>query len=201
MKKRALSLILCLTLLLSLSVPAMAADQTEASTTITKTVTDSPSTGGSDDDGDDDEPVNVSTYEVSIPAAFSLDDGDYFRLDVGKIETSEQQNLCISIDYARTFSSDGYFYLKNTANVAQKLPCSIYCGCADDPVWNIIADANSSIVGIYNKRSGVTAEYGGDVRIVTAGSPTTAGSTSVAGTYSGVIYFTIQILSNEQLYG
>lgn len=201
MKKQVLPLILCFAMIFSLTVPAMAADQTTASTTIIKTVTDPPITGGDGGGSDDGEPVNSSSYEISIPASFSLDDGDYFRLDVGKIETNEQQNLCVKIDYDRTFSADGYFYLKNTQNIAQKIPCSIYRGCADDPVWNIIAEANSSIVAIYNKRSGPVAEYGGDVRIVTAGSPTTAGSASVAGTYYGVIYFTIQVLSDEQLLG
>lgn len=148
MKKRVLPLILCLAMILSLSVPAMAADQTEASTTITKTVTDSPSTGGSGGD-DDDEPVNSSTYEVSIPAAFSMDDGDYFTIGATKNEIGERQELRVSVDYDRTFDADGYFYLKNTNNVAQKLPCTISCGCAGSDYWQTITSANACVVATF----------------------------------------------------
>lgn len=194
MKKRALPLILCFALLLSLSVPAMAADQTAASTTITKTVTDSPSTGGSDDDGDDDEPVNVSTYEVSIPAAFSLDDGDYFTIGATKMDISEQQDLFVSVDYDRTFDADGYFYLRNTSNIAQKIPCTISRGYASGVYWETITSSENSPAAIFNTASGTTPNMYGAVKIITAGSPSSAGSSSVAGAYSGTVYFTIQIV-------
>lgn len=193
MKKRVLPLILCLAMILSLSVPAMAADQTEASTTITKTVTDSPSTGGSGGD-DDDEPVNSSTYEVSIPAAFSMDDGDYFTIGATKNEIGERQELRVFVDYDRTFDADGYFYLKNTKNVAQKLPCTISVGTAGYDYWQTITDSTTCVVATFTHGSGLKADYCGSARIVTAGSPSTAGSSSVAGTYSGTVYFKIELV-------
>lgn len=191
MKKRVLPLFLCLAMIFSLTVPALAADQTTASTTITKTVTDPPVSSGS---GDDDTPVNSSSYEVSIPASFSLDDGDFFEIGATKLEIGEQQDLYVSVDYERTFDADGYFYLRNTNNVAQKLPCTISKGYASGVYWETLTDQPSSTVAIFSKGTGTTPNMFGAVRITTAGVPNTAGSASVAGPYTGTIYFTIQVI-------
>lgn len=194
MKKRALPLLLCLAMIFSLSVPAMAADQTTASTTVTKTVTDPPASSGGDSGSSDDEPVNVSSYEVSIPASFSMDDGDYFTIGATKNEIGERQELRVFVDYDRTFDADGYFYLKNTANVAQKLPCTISVGTAGYDYWQTITSANTCVVATFTHSSGLKADYCGSAKIVTAGSPCTAGSSSVAGTYSGTVYFKIELV-------
>lgn len=177
MKKRALPLFLCFALLLSLSVPAMAADQTTASTTITKTVTDPPASSGGSDDS---EPVNSSSYEISIPASFSMDDGDFFEISTTKLETGERQDLYVSVDYERTFNTDGYFYLRNTNNVAQKLPCTISRGYASGVYWETITSSGNSPVATFSMDS--RANMYGAVKITTAGSPTTAGGSSIAGT-------------------
>jgi hypothetical protein len=195
MKKRVLPLFLCLAMIFSLAVPALAADQTTASTTITKTVTDPPAnSGGGGGGGDDDEPVNFSSYEISIPASFSLDDGDFFEIGATKLEIGEQQDLYVSVDYERTFDADGYFYLRNTNNVAQKLPCTISRGYASGVYWETITSAENSPAAIFNLASGTTPNMYGAIKITTAGSPSTAGGSSVAGTYSGTIYFTIQVI-------
>ena len=192
MKKRALPMFLCFALLLSLSMPAMAADQTTASTTITKIVTDPPASSGGG--SDDSESVNSSSYEISIPASFSMDDGDFFEISTTKLEIGERQDLYVSVDYERTFDADGYFYLRNTNNVAQKLPCTISRGYASGVYWETITSAENSPAAIFNLASGTTPNMYGAIKITTAGSPSTAGGSSVAGTYSGTIYFTIQVI-------
>lgn len=191
MKKRVLPLFLCLAMIFSLTVPALAADQTTASTTITKTVTDPPVSSGS---GDDDTPVNSSSYEVSIPASFSLDGGDCFSVEATKNEIGERQEIYVSIDYDRTFDADGYFYLRNTLNVAQKLPCMISVVRVDADYSQAVTSANTCVVAQFSHQSGLSPEYGGALKITTDGVPSTAGSSSVAGTYSGTIYFTIQVI-------
>ena len=69
MKKRGFSLMLCIALVFTMSASAFAADITEASTTVTKTVEAPPAP----DVGSSAGPSNESSYEISIPASFSMD--------------------------------------------------------------------------------------------------------------------------------
>lgn len=195
--KKVLSLLLCVTMISSFSVEAFAAT-TEASVVITKTVEDipEPSDGGGHvgNDGGDDDPVNTPSYEVSIPTGFSLDTGDYFEVGVSSLSLNDQQELHIDVDYDRTFAADGYFYLKNDANVMQQLPCSLYRGYSSGVYWDLLDSAEKCTVATFTKRGGLLPDTFGAVRVVTSGRPSTAGFQSIAGTYSGTIYFTIEII-------
>ena len=72
MKKRGFSLMLCIALVFTMSASAFAADITEASTTVTKTVEAPPA----QDVGSSVGPSNESSYEINIPASFSMDSAD-----------------------------------------------------------------------------------------------------------------------------
>ena len=177
-------------MILSLAMPALAADQTEASTVVTLTVEETPaSVPSSHSDDDDSTPVvNTPKYEASIPVGFSLDDGDYFQIGLTVNTLSERQELHVTIDYDRTFANDGYFYLFNTSDASQKIPCSVYRGYPTTDYWDVIADSGAALAATFTQGSGLSPDMYGALKIVTAG------SASSAGTYSGTIYFTIEVV-------
>lgn len=184
MKKRPFSLILCIVLVLSMSSHAFAANITEASTKVTKTVEAPPEQGVGDD-----ESVNESTYEVIIPASFSMDSAEFFEITASKMELEEKQELHVMVDYDRTFGPDGYFYLANVENLYLTIPCTISKGYSSGVYWETITGSDNSSVAVFNNIAGTTPDLFGAVKVSTVGAQT------AAGTYTGKIYFNIQILN------
>lgn len=184
MKKRGFSLMLCIVLVLSMSSHAFAANKTEASTKVTKTVEAPPEQGVGDD-----ESVNESTYEVIIPASFSMDSADFFQITASKMELADNQELHVMVDYDRTFAADGYFYLANTENLYLTIPCTISKGYPSGIYWETITGTDNSAVAVFNSTAGTTPDMFGAVKVSTVDAQT------AAGTYTGTIYFTIQIIN------
>ena len=122
MKKRGFSLMLCIALVFTMSASAFAADITEASITVTKTVEAPPA----QDVGSSVGPSNESSYEINIPASFSMDSAEFFEITASKMELEEKQELHVMVDYDRTFGPDGYFYPRECR---KPLP--------DDPLYDL----------------------------------------------------------------
>lgn len=187
MKKKALSLALCLAMLAALTVPASAASTEAGNTVVTKTIEAQPDSGSSSDSDPDSPPVNVPSYEISIPATLSLDTGDSFEITASKMKLASRQELHVMVDYDRTFASDGYFYLNNTENAALRIPCMISKGYASTAYWETITGQQNASVAVFNSTHGTTPDLFGSVRV------STAGECHTAGTYTGTIYFIIEV--------
>lgn len=193
MKKSVISFVLCLSLLLSLTVPAFAEEYGEGSTVVSLTVEDP--TPQDDYTSGSPEPENSPISEIKIPASFSLDTGDHFNLDFSNVTLKDRTSITISIDTSRTLAPDGYFYLVNASNEGQKIPCLFYRGYASTDYWESMTLQGNYTVAVYENNGEHYGKTYGSLKIETAGSPSSAGSSSVAGTYSGVIYFTIKLES------
>lgn len=185
MKKKGFSLMLCIALVFTMSASAFAADITEASTTVTKTVEAPPAP----DVGSSAGPSNESSYEISIPASFSMDSAEFFEITASKMELEEKQELHVMVDYDRTFGPDGYFYLANVENLYLTIPCTISKGYSSGVYWETITGSDNSSVAVFNNIAGTTPDLFGAVKVSTVGAQT------AAGTYTGKIYFNIQILN------
>ena len=185
MKKRGFSLMLCIALVFTMSASAFAADITEASTTVTKTVEAPPA----QDVGSSVGPSNESSYEINIPASFSMDSAEFFEITASKMELEEKQELHVMVDYDRTFGPDGYFYLANVENLYLTIPCTISKGYSSGVYWETITGSDNSSVAVFNNIAGTTPDLFGAVKVSTVGAQT------ATGTYTGKIYFNIQILN------
>ena len=168
-----------------ISASAFAADITEASTTVTKTVEAPPA----QDVGSSVGPSNESSYEINIPASFSMDSAEFFEITASKMELEEKQELHVMVDYDRTFGPDGYFYLANVENLYLTIPCTISKGYSSGVYWETITGSDNSSVAVFNNIAGTTPDLFGAVKVSTVGAQT------AAGTYTGKIYFNIQILN------
>lgn len=187
MKKKVLSLALCLAMLAALTAPASAASTEAGNTVVTKTIEAQPDSGSSSDSNPDPYPVNVPSYEISIPATLSLDTGDSFEITASKMELDSRQELHVMVDYDRTFAPDGYFYLSNTENAALRIPCMISKGYASTAYWETITSQQNASVAVFNSTHGTTPDLFGSVRV------STASECHTAGTYTGTIYFIIEV--------
>ena len=185
MKKKVLSLALCLAMLAALTAPASAASTEAGNTVVTKTIEAQPDSGSSSDSDPDPYPVNVPSYEISIPATLSLDTGDSFEITASKMDS--RQELHVMVDYDRTFAPDGYFYLSNTENAALRIPCMISKGYASTAYWETITSQQNASVAVFNSTHGTTPDLFGSVRV------STASECHTAGTYTGTIYFIIEV--------
>lgn len=160
MKKKVLSLALCLAMLAALTAPASAASTEAGNTVVTKTIEAQPDSGSSSDSDPGPYPVNVPSYEISIPATLSLDTGDSFEITASKMELDSRQELHVMVDYDRTFAPDGYFYLSNTENAALRIPCMISKGYASTAYWETITSQQNASVAVFNSTHGTTPDPG-----------------------------------------
>ena len=88
-----------------------------------------------------------------------------------------------------TFGPDGYFYLANVENLYLTIPCTISKGYSSGVYWETITGSDNSSVAVFNNIAGTTPDLFGAVKVSTVGAQT------AAGTYTGKIYFNIQILN------
>ena len=89
MKKKVLSLALCLAMLAALTAPASAASTEAGNTVVTKTIEAQPDSGSSSDSDPDPYPVNVPSYEISIPATLAV----VFEVLVSRVQGVALNNI------------------------------------------------------------------------------------------------------------
>lgn len=88
-----------------------------------------------------------------------------------------------------TEAADDNGYLANVENLYLTIPCTISKGYSSGVYWETITGSDNSSVAVFNNIAGTTPDLFGAVKVSTVGAQT------AAGTYTGKIYFNIQILN------
>lgn len=188
--KRISKSIICLALVFcfSFSVTAYAANETDASTTVTYT-----KSGG--------ETVSTPTasYEINIPSEISLNDGRELYITANSLSLNSGQSVIVSVDYAKTYTvditttetgatiEDSYIKLLSTNGVDF---AKVNINRHDyDTGAGTIMNAADTTAAIFTGSSLQPTKYG--LLYLNLSRPTTI----VAGTYTGTIYFTIELVN------
>lgn len=183
MKKKALVAFLSLALLLALPLPASAAGATEGQTQIyyifsglrTAPVVSTPS------------PSPVISYEVNIPATYCSRTDPCLAITASKVDIGAGKLLTVSVDWEKTFDENGFFFLTNTEKPKYKAMCSLYRSNAYGIVGEWMSSPDYALAAAFEDGNTTPVSFGYIV------ANTTADDTTIDGTYTGTIYFQIEL--------
>lgn len=183
--KKKLTGFLLLVFMLVMVTPAYAEDATTGSMTVNYEYT-APETGGGGD---------TSTYTVNIPATVTNENLEVIPITVSKNDIPAGKMIAISVDWDASYDDKGRFHLyKNKGTPNQE---SIQCRVLkyDDgnlkTKWYIdILEETARGVPFAKFNSGSTSPtYGGFLGVL----PLTTGLNVSSGTYTGTLYFNIEV--------
>jgi len=174
MKKRLPALALALVLLLSLPVSASAAEgQTQIYCTFSGLRTEVP--------------VQAPAYAVNIPASYHTRTDPCLAITASKVNIGAGKLLTVSIDWEKTFDSNGFFFLTNTEHPELKVMCSFYRSNTYGVTGEWMSSADHALAAAFEDGNTSPISYGYLVANATAGDDT------IDGTYTGTLYFKIEI--------
>lgn len=180
MKKKILALSFALLVLLSLSAPAFAASEAEGHTQIFYTFsglrTETPAPA----------PAMIS-YEVNIPATYDTRTDRCLEITASRVNIGAGKLLTVSIDWDRTFDSNGFFFLTNTERPELKVICSFYRSSTYGITGEWMSSADHALAAAFEDGNTSPVSYGYLVANAAAGEDT------IDGTYTGTLYFKIEV--------
>lgn len=188
--KRTIKIALCFALIFcfTFSVTAYAANETDASTTIKYTKSGSSETMS----------TPTASYEINIPSEISLNSGRELYITANSLNLNAGQSVFVSVDYAKTYTvditttdtgiiEDNYIKLMSTNGVdfakvnINRHDYELNAGTA--------INAADSTVAVFEGNNLQPVKYG--LIYLNLYRPTTI----AAGTYTGTLYFTIELVN------
>ncbi|MDD3229396.1 MAG: hypothetical protein PHE09_09295 [Oscillospiraceae bacterium] len=178
MKKIFISLLLVLSML-SLTVTAYAEDVTTGSMTVNYEYT-APEGGGTGD---------TSTYTINIPATVTNENLDVIPITVSKNNIPTGKKISVFIDWDKSYDSMGSFKLyKNEESITCRvmiytdsaLTNLVYVDCIPELRGNPVAEFNAG---------STSPSHGGVMSL----NPLTQNIEVSSGTYTGTLYFNIEV--------
>lgn len=186
MKKRLPALALALVLLLSLPVSASAASMTEGQTQIYYTFSGLRT--------EERPPASVSastpatpSYEINIPATYYNRTSSCLAITASKVDIGAGKLLTVSVDWDKTFDSNGFFFLTNTERPNLKVLCNLHRSNTYGITGEWMSSADHALAAAFEDGNTSPISYGYLVASATAQDDT------IDGTYVGTLYFKIEV--------
>lgn len=179
MKKKALAALLSLALLLALPLPASAAEaSTQIYCTFSGLRTEAPPVTSA--------PAQPS-YAVNIPATYNTNTTPCLAITASKVDIGAGKLLTVSVDWEKTFDENGFFFLANTEKPKYKAMCSLYRSNTYGIVGEWMSSPDYALATAFEDGNTTPVSFGYIV------ANTTADDTTIDGTYTGTIYFQIEL--------
>ncbi len=145
------------------------------------------------------DPEVPSTYTVNIPANVSNEDMEVIPITVSKNNISNGKMLLVTVDWDKSYDSSGYFNLyKNKGETDEE---SIRCRVLvykDSTLSSLLyvdflpSEKDSPVATFM--AGGLSPSYGGNLKVL----PLITGLKVSSGTYSGTLYFNIQVANADE---
>lgn len=179
MKKKALAALLSLALLLVFPLPASASEaSTQIYCTFSGLRTEAPPVTSA--------PAQPS-YAVNIPATYNTNTTPCLAITASKVDIGAGKLLTVSVDWEKTFDENGFFFLTNTEKPKYKAMCSLYRSNTYGIVGEWMSSPDYALAAAFEDGNTTPVSFGYIV------ANTTADDTTIDGTYTGTIYFKIEV--------
>ncbi|MFV0518486.1 MAG: hypothetical protein ACK5MV_13920 [Aminipila sp.] len=186
--KKTLTALLLIVAVLSLSMTAYAADATTGNMTVSYEYT-APSSGGTGD---------TSTYTINIPASVTQDNLDAIPITAAKNNIADGKMVVVAVDWDNSYDASGFFNLyKNKGEANQEAICCRVLMYTDSTLsTGKYVDCFPELRGVPIAKftaGNTSPTYGGYMSL----NPLTTGLSVSSGTYTGTLYFNIQVTDAE----
>ena len=179
MKKKALAALLSLALLLALPLPASAAEaNTQIYCTFSGIRTEAPPIVQA--------PAQPS-YVVNIPATYDTNTTPCLAITASKVDIGAGKLLTVSVDWEKTFDENGNFFLTNTEKPQYKAMCGLYRSNTYGIVGEWMRSPDYALAAAFEDGNTTPVSFGYIV------ASATADDTTIDGTYTGTLYFKIEV--------
>ena len=181
MKKKALAALLSLALLLALPLPASASEtNTQIYCTFSGLRTEAPPVTSA--------PAPAQpTYAVNIPATYNTNTTPCLAITASKVDIGAGKLLTISVDWEKTFDENGNFFLTNTEKPQYKAMCGLYRSNTYGIVGEWMRSPDYALAAAFEDGNTTPVSFGYIV------ASATADDTTIDGTYTGTLYFKIEV--------
>jgi len=187
--KRTFMALLLTVAMLALPATVYAEDVTTGSMTVSYEYT-APNGGGTGGGGTGD----TTTYTINIPATVTNENLEVIPITVSKNNIADGKMVLVTVDWDKSYDASGIFNLyKNKGEQNEEsIPCRVMVytdSTLSDMVYvDSIQELRGRPIAKFNAGS-TSPSYGGFLRL----NPLTSGLNVSSGTYSGTLYFNIQV--------
>jgi len=143
-------------------------------------------------------PEDPTTYIIEIPATVTNDNLDYIPITASKNTIEEGKMIIVTIDWDKSYNSNGYFYLYKDKGLEseESILCRVLLYSDDSYTEGNYVDYFESSRGMPLAKflpGETTPSFGGVIGL----RPLTHNSSVSSGTYTGTLYFNIQVVDAD----
>ncbi|MGF7185527.1 hypothetical protein GGQ84_001618 [Desulfitispora alkaliphila] len=196
--KKTFTVFLLIIAMLAMPFSVYAADETSRSMSVVFEYTAPEPEPDPEPDPDPEPPADPTTYIIEIPATVTNGNMEHIPITASKNTIDEGKMVTVSVDWDKSYDSEGYFYLfKNKGLISEELIlCRVLLYLDDNLTEGVYVDYFETTRDrplVKFLAGDTTPSYGGVIGL----RPITQYSSASSGTYTGTLYFNIQVVDAD----